>query len=168
MSVLVAKKASLNVMRECQGANCSCFTSKGYYIQYRTGVVDSMLFVCEDCFNNQYSSKCSIGSFNESDYLSASRKRSYYCTNPTLRKMLLRLRKAIRISRIVCILFFAVLIAGYSFERKPQVREYYTVPSIHLELNTDVHDVDCLSQSIQKIIERITTVINHNGGNEHD
>ena len=67
MSTYVAKYVSLDVMRECRGNNCSCFTDKGYYIRYQNGNVDSMLFVCEDCYNTYYKSKCTIGSFDEED-----------------------------------------------------------------------------------------------------
>ena len=45
MSRYIAKKVTLNTMKECKQPGCGCFTQKGYYIQYQNGNVDSMLFV---------------------------------------------------------------------------------------------------------------------------
>ena len=65
MSRYIAKRVALNTMKECKQPGCGCFTQKGYYIQYQNGNVDSMLFVCESCYDEKFREKCYAGDFDE-------------------------------------------------------------------------------------------------------
>lgn len=168
MSMLVAKKTTLEVMRECQGKNCSCFTDKGFYIQYRNGNVDSMLFVCEDCFNTQYKSKCSFGSFDEEEYQHTVRKQRYYEVNPCLRKILRGFRKTIRCLRIACIVFAILLITVFSIKENPQIRNEYLAYDVHCEINTGFRGFETVQEGLQNIAEKLVKVIKHDGGYKND
>ena len=168
MSTFVAKKASLDVMRECRGNNCSCFTDKGYFIQYQNGNVDSMLFVCEDCYNAYYKSKCTVGSFDEEEYQHSVRKQRYYEGNTSLRRFLKWFRKGIRVARITCILLSLLLIAVFCLKEQPQFRNEYSPHDINFEINSDIRGVDSVSVRFQSIMDQITKVITHDGGNTDD
>ena len=168
MSTFLAKKVSLDVMRECRGNNCSCFTDKGYYIQYQNGNVDSLLFVCEDCYNNFYKSKCSIGSFNEEEYQHSITKQRYYNSNPSLRKFLREFRKGIRFVRIACVILSVLLISAFCLKEQPQFRSEYSLHEICLGINSGIRRPESLPVQFQNIIEQITKVITHDGGNKDD
>ena len=168
MSTYVAKYVSLDVMRECRGNNCSCFTDKGYYIRYQNGNVDSMLFVCEDCYNTYYKSKCTIGSFDEEEYQHSVRKQRYYEGDPSLRRFLREFRKGIRFTRIACALLSVLLISAFCLKEQPQFRSEYPPHEINLEVNSNVHGFENITVQFQSILDRITKVITHDGGNKDD
>ena len=140
MSTYVAKYVSLDVMRECRGNNCSCFTDKGYYIQYQNGNVDSMLFVCEDCYEE----------------------------NPSLRRFLREFRKGIRFTRIACALLSVLLISAFCLKEQPKFRSEYPPHEINLEVNSNVRGFESITVQFQSILDRITKVITHDGGNKDD
>lgn len=161
MSMLIAKKANLDVMRECQGTNCTCFTDKGYYIQYCNKNVDSMLFVCENCYYRQYKAKCTLGSFDEDIYQRTICKQRYHKLNPVLRKILNGTRKAIHCLRITCIILSILFIALYSIKEKPKIRNEYPSYEVHCEINSNFHGTDNISKKIQNIVYRFTNIKIH-------
>lgn len=168
MSTYTAKKVFLDVMRECRGNNCSCFTDKGYYIQYQNGNVDSMLFVCEDCYNAYYKSKCTIGSFDEEEYQRSVRRQRYYEGNPSLRRFLREFHKGMRLTRIACVLLSILLVSAFCLKEKPQFRNEYPQHEINLEINSNIHGLENVSVQYQNILEQITKVITHDGGKKDD
>lgn len=168
MSTFVAKKVSLDIMRECRGDNCSCFTDKGYFIQYRKGNVDSILFICEDCYNAHYGSKCTIGSFDEEEYQHTISKQRYYKGNPFLWKFLKEFRKGIRLIRIACTIFSAILITAFCLINQPQLRTEYLPHKPRFEINSNVRGLEGVSTLAQSILDRITTVISNNVGGKKD
>ena len=61
-----AKRASLKTIKGCSVPGCGCYTDRGWYVQCREGgSLDTVLFVCEDCFERLYRAKSIIGSFDE-------------------------------------------------------------------------------------------------------
>ena len=161
MSLLLAKKASLNLMRECQGNNCSCFTNRGYYIQYRSGNAESMLFVCENCYYRQYKAQCTLGSFDAEKYQRTICKQRYHRTNPVLRKILNSTRKATICLRITCIILSILFISLFSIKEKPKIRNEYPTYEVHCEINSYFHDTDIISKKIQNIVYRFTNIKMH-------
>ena len=85
MANYIAKKVTLATAKECNGRNCGCYTSSGYYIQYKNRNVDSILFVCEECFSRQYRSMCTLGDFQETEYVRSPKRNPYKLGNPTIR-----------------------------------------------------------------------------------
>lgn len=164
MSNYVAKKASLNVVRECQGNACYRFTDKGYYIHYKNGNVDSMLFVCEDCYNAYYKSKCTIGSFDEEKYQRSVHQQRYYTGNPTSQKFFRGCRKGIRFARIVCIILSVLFTSVFCFIEQPKIRTEYILSEPKIRINSNIRGFNGVSLQIKKIINHITTVNNHDGG----
>ena len=153
MSTFIAKKVSLDIMRECQGDNCSCFTDKGYYIHYQSGNVDSMLFVCEECYNAYYKSKCTIGSFDEEEYQHSVRKQRYYESSLSLRKFLRGFRKGIRFARIACILLSALLILAVCLKEQPQFRSEYSSHEVNLEIHSGICGFESAAVQFQNILD---------------
>lgn len=168
MSTYVAKKVSLDIMRECRQSNCPRFTDKGYYIHYQNDTVDSILFVCEECYNACYKSKCTIGFFDEEEYQHPARKQRYYEGNPSLRKFLREFRKGLCFARIGCILFSALLITAFCLKERPQFRREYSSHKVNLEIHSDIRGFESVPMQFQNISGQITKVIHHDGGNKND
>lgn len=168
MSALVAKKVSLDIMRECCEHSCSCFTKNGYYIQYRNGNVDSMLFVCEDCYNAYYKSKCVIGSFDEGKYQHSAREQRYYEGSPSLRKLLREFSTGIHFTRIACVLISILLISAFCLKEQPKFRSEYSPHEINFELNSNIRGFESISVQFESVSNRITKVITHDGGIKDD
>ncbi len=168
MSLLLAKKASLNLMRECQGNNCSCFTNRGYYIQYRSGNAESMLFVCEDCFIKQYKSRCTFGSFDEGKYQHSVKNQRYHLGNPILRKTIKVFRSGVHYSRIACVLLSVLLITAFCIKEKPQIRDEPLPHNVYCQINSDFRGFDNVIERMSGTKNRIAKVITHVGGINND
>ena len=56
----IAQKITLDTKKECSNRSCRCYADKGYQIRYKNCNVDSILFVCEECFYEQYRLHCRI------------------------------------------------------------------------------------------------------------
>ena len=99
MSRYIAKRVALNTMKECKQPGCGCFTQKGYYIQYQNGNVDSMLFVCESCYDEKFREKCYAGDFDEERYIVKENTSRYQPINLLLRYLIRWTRKTAKTAR---------------------------------------------------------------------
>lgn len=163
MSNYIAKKVTLDTAKECNGKNCGCYTSIGYYIQYKNRNVDSVLFVCEDCFDRQYRSICTLGNFYEAEYVRSPQRNPYQLGNPTLRKVATLINRGIRSFRIALLVVMLVLLTAYFFKEQPSLRNEFTSPEINI-IGWNVND---LSEHFESIYAQIQRVITH-GGKEND
>ena len=59
MSSYTARKADLQIMRECACPDCRIFTRSGWFVHYIDNNTEGDLFVCGDCFDRLYRDKCS-------------------------------------------------------------------------------------------------------------
>ena len=163
MSNYIAKKVSLDTAKECTGRNCGCYTSSGYYIQYKNRNVDSILFVCEECFSRQYRSMCTLGDFQETEYVRSPQRNPYQLGNPTIRKVAAVINKGLRTVRISLVLVMLLLLAAFSIKEQPSVRNEFATP----EINTVTWEFNELNDRFKSIGVQIERVITH-GGNKND
>lgn len=167
MSKYIAKRVILDTMRECSGAGCSDFTFKGYYIHYQNRNVDSALFVCDECFERHYRSQCTLGSFNENDYIQNGMP-DYSLGSKTFREFRRLFRKAVRCARIAVIVFSLLLITLFVIKEKPQLRSEFPTKTVHCEINSVHRSLDAVFQGFEGLFYRIKNVIKHDGGNKND
>lgn len=170
MSTFTAKKVSLDVMRECQEINCSCFTNKGYFIQCKNTHSDSMIFVCEECFNTYYKSKATIGSFDEKKYQHSINKQRHFNNKPSsIHRFIIHFHNVIRVARASCIIISMLLIIVLLFfNEQPQLRTEYSSPDIRLDINSNARGLENISAQFQSVSDRIKSIVEHNGGTEND
>lgn len=154
MNTYLAKKVSLDVMRECQIRSCSCFTSQGYYIQYHKSNIDSMIFVCEECFNRQFKAQSSLGSFDTSKYLRSERPRRERYEKPALRQLIKLVRDATRGLIVTGILVAVFLTVAYCIKEKPTIRNTVPAPTIHCAMNTEWKGMDGIVERVKGIPDR--------------
>ena len=171
MSRYVAKKVVLSTMKECKQPGCGCFTQNGYYIQYQNGNVDSMLFVCESCYDDKFREKCSVGDFDTERYIVKDNKQRYQPINPLLRYLISWTRKMTKTARVVTILAALILVTSFGLKERPSLRTELSMPQPHVQLNTDMHfafhDLERLSGKLEAIVGQMTNVFTH-GGREND
>lgn len=171
MSRYIAKKVTLNTMKECKQPGCGCFTQKGYYIQYQNGNVDSMLFVCESCYDEKFREKCSAGDFDEERYIVKDNTPRYQPINPLLRYLIRWTRKTAKAARIATILAALILVTAFGLKEQPSIRTELCMPQLHAQINTDVHfafhDFERLTDRLEAIAGQMTNVFTH-GGREND
>jgi len=136
VSVFLAKPVCLETMRECMAGGCACFTDRGYYIRYRNGGTDSMLFVCQDCYRSKFSDRCTQGDFDESTYQRTSRSVRYQLASPGLRRLIRMVHTGVRLAQGTCILLAVVLICAFCLKEQPQPRSRFPDHHLHLEVNT--------------------------------
>ena len=139
MSRYIAKRVALNTMKECKQPGCGCFTQKGYYIQYQNGNVDSMLFVCESCYDEKFREKCYAGDFDEERYIVKENTSRYQPINLLLRYLIRWTRKTAKTARIATILAVLILVTAFGLKEHPSIRTELSMPQLHAQLNTDVH-----------------------------
>lgn len=158
-------------MKACEQLSCGCFTQSGYYIKYLNENVDSMLFVCECCYDENFKSICLIGDFDEKQYIVQPNTLRYQQRNPFLRKSenwLYNIVKTVRIVWMTTALIFLIII---SIKKHPSVRTDFTVPQLYAVINTDVnfavHDLGQLKLKMEMIKNQLTRVLIH-GGNMYD
>ena len=155
MNTYVAKKVDLDTMRECQGRGCSCFTNQGYYIHYRKQNIDSMLFVCEDCFNSQYRTSTILGSFDTSEYLRQEKPQYARYSNQALRQLIKLVRDTTR-GFIATSIFVALLLTvAYCIKEKPTFRSTYPSHTIYCNINSSWRGVDKVAERIAGLQDRI-------------
>lgn len=171
MSRYIAKKVVLSTMKECKQPGCGCFTQNGYYIQYQNGNVDSMLFVCESCYDDNFREKCSVGDFDTEKYIVKDNKQRYQPINPLLRYLIRWTRKAAKTARIATILAVLILVTAFGLKERPSLRTELSMPQLHAQFNTDMHfafhDLERLSDKLEAIAGQMTNVFTH-GGREND
>lgn len=154
-------------MEECKQPGCGCFTQDGYYIQYRNGNVDSMLFVCDSCYDKKFKSKCLEGDFDEERYIIRSNTVRYQTVNPLLRNLICWTRKTARTLRVAQTAMALILLTAFCIKEHPSVRTQLIVPHVHAEINTDVHfvvhDLRQLESRTETIINQLMRVFTHGG-----
>lgn len=167
MSRYIAKKVRLARMEECKLPGCGCFTQNGYYIQYRNGNVDSMLFVCDNCYDEKFKSKCSTGDFDEEQYIVRPNTLRYQLVNPLLRNLICWARKTARTLRVALTAMVLILLTAFCIKEHPSIRTEFTVPQVHAEINTDVHfavhDLEQLESRTETITNQLVRVFTHGG-----
>lgn len=171
MSRYIAKKVTLSTMKECKQPGCGCFTQKGYYIQYQNGNVDSMLFVCESCYEEKFREKCSAGVFDEERYIVRANTPRYKPINPLLRYLIHWTRKTAKTARIATILASLILVTAFGLKERPSIRTELSAPQLHAQFNVDMHfafhDLDRISSKLEAIAGQMTNVFTHGGrGND--
>lgn len=161
MMTRIAKQVVLNDMRECNGQNCGCFTNKGYFIKYNSSNVDGMFFVCEDCYDSQYKGHCSVGSFNELDYIRTAHSERYKPINPVLSSYLRWFRIGVRGTRLATSVLAIVFIFVFCVKDPPTLRTEYCMTEIGQRINADFSNrINISIQSSEKAQERLTAVSN--------
>lgn len=167
----IAKKVVLSTMKECKQPGCGCFTQKGYYIQYQNGNVDSMLFVCESCYDEKFRSKCSSGDFDEDRYIVKDNASRYQPINPLLRNLIRWTRKTAKTARIATILAALILVTAFGLKERPSIRTELSMPQLHVQFNTDTHfafhDFEGISDRLEAIADQMANVFTH-GGRDND
>lgn len=171
MSRYIAKKAALSTMEECKQPGCSCFTRNGYYIQYQNGNVDSMLFVCESCYEEKFRSKCSTGNFDEERYIVRTNTSRYQPINPLFRNLICWTQKTVKTTRIAMVVIALILVTAFWLKEHPGIRTEISISQWHTNINTDVHvavrNLEQLDGRAEAIANQITKVFTH-GGREND
>lgn len=162
MSRFIAKKVTLNTMKDCNQPGCGCFTKKGYYIQYRSDNVDSILFVCESCYDETFREKCSVGDFNEEIYIVKDNAPSYNSINPILKNLILWTRETIKTVRSALLIAAIILVTAFCIKEHPSIRNELSMPQLHAHINTEMHfasrDIAEISGRWESIVYHITNV----------
>ena len=168
MSRYIAKKITLSTMKECKQPGCGCFTQKGYYIQYQNGNVDSMLFVCESCYEEKFREKCSVGDFDEERYIVRANTPRYPSINPILKYLIHWTKETAKTARIVTILTSLILVTAFGLKEHPSIRTELSMPHLHAQFNVDMrfsfHDFERISGRLEAIAGQMTNVFTHGGG----
>ncbi len=171
MSRYIAKKVALSTMKDCKQPGCGCFTQMGYYIQYQNGNVDSMLFVCEKCYDEKFREKCSAGDFDEERYIVKDNIPRYQPINPLLRYLIRWIRKTTKTARIATILAALILVTAFGLKERPSIRTELSMPQLHAQFNPDMHfafhDFERIANRMEAIAGQMTNVFTH-GGREND
>lgn len=171
MSRYIAKQVKLSTMEGCKQPGCSCFTRNGYYIQYRNGNSDCMLFVCENCYEDKFRMKCSAGDFDEERYIVKADTPRYQPVNSLFRTLMLWTQKTARIIRIAMVVIALILVTAFGIKERPAIRTEITVPQWHTNINTNVHvsvrNPEQFNIRLEAIGKQITRVFTH-GGREND
>ena len=167
----IAKKVKLAKMEECKQPGCGCFTQNGYYVQYRSGNVDSMLFVCDTCYEEKFKAKCMAGDFNEAQYIARDKKPQYRPVNLLPCNLICWVRNMTRTLRVALTAVALILIIAFCLEEHPSVRTEFTVPQVHVEVNTDVHfaihEPGQMRSRAETMTDLLTRVFTH-GGKKND
>ena len=170
MSHYIAKKVRLASMKGCMQQGCSCFTQNGYYIQYRNRNVDSILFVCDRCYEEKFKSICSIGDFDEEQYIVRPEKSRYYPANPLLRNMIRWTRQTARVLRVSLTVLSLILLTAFCIKEHPCIRTEFTAPQFRTDINTDihftVHNLGHLKLRTDTIANQLMRVFTHGGIND--
>lgn len=159
MANYIAKRITLSTAKECNGRNCGCYTSSGYYIKYKNRNVDSILFICEECFSRQYRSMCTLGDFQETEYVHSPKRNPYQLSDPTLRKIAAVFNKGVRAIRLALILLLILLLTVFFVKEQPSVRNEFATP----EINTVTREFNELNDRFESIGVQIERVITHGG-----
>lgn len=167
MSCYIAKRVRLAAMEECKHPGCGCFTQNGYYIQYRNENVDSMLFVCDNCYEEKFKAKCRVGNFDEDKYIVQGNKKRYLPIPPQLRNQICWTRKTAKSLRVALTVFALILLIAFCFRKHPSIRTGFTLPQVHSEININVHfavyDLGQMGLRTEMIINQLMKVFTHGG-----
>jgi hypothetical protein len=97
-------------MSECKHPGCGCFTDKGYYIQYKNKNVDSLLFVCDACYESAYKTRSQPGTFDETAYIWTVARPGYHPVNHVLLALVKGIRRLSKISRAALVTLATIFI----------------------------------------------------------
>lgn len=150
MSQYVAKKALLNIKRECSNRSCGCYTEKGYYIKYANRNVESVLFVCDECFQKKYRSQCTIEDFTDANENPITR-RTVEIDHPTLRSVIRFFNRTIRTVKYasICLLIVLTIVVGV-------ISNQYSLRNVEIPTgNNSILVTEVLSERIEKVTERV-------------
>ena len=154
MSQYIAKKATLDMKKECSNRSCGCYTEKGYYIRYANRNVDSVLFVCEECFERKYRNQCIVQDFTISEE-PIHHARSVEIDHPTLRRIIRAFNKSLRFVKyasLFLLIIASILVGVLSKEYQLRDLEQPTQSkSIHIS-NTFLERFDKLIEQIQYVM----------------
>lgn len=150
MSQYIAKKATLDIKKECSNRSCRCYTEKGYYIRYANRNVDSVLFVCEECFERKYRNQCVVQDFTVSEE-PIYHARRVEIDHPTLRRIIRGFNKSLRFVKYasLCFLIIISILVGV-FSKEYQFRDFE-----HQVQSKSIHISDTFSERFDKLMERI-------------
>lgn len=154
MSQYIAKKATLDMKKECSNRSCGCYTEKGYYIRYANRNVDSVLFVCEECFERKYRNQCIVQDFTISEE-PIHHARRVEIDHPTLRRIIRAFNKSLRFVNYasLCLLIIASILVGV-LSKEYQLRDLKQPTqskSIHIS-HTFLERFDKLIEQIQYVM----------------
>lgn len=155
MSQYIAKKATLDIKKECSNRSCRCYTEKGYYIRYANRNVDSVLFVCEECFERKYRNQCVVQDFTVSEE-PIHHARRVEIDHPTLRRRIIRgFNKSLLFVKYasLCFLIIASILVGV-FSKEYQLWDFE-----HQVQSKSIHISDTFSERFDKLMERIQYVM---------
>lgn len=154
MSQYIAKKATLDIKKECSNRSCRCYTEKGYYIRYANRNVDSVLFVCEECFERKYRNQCVVQDFTVSEE-PIYHARRVEIDHPTLRRIIRGFNKSLRFVKyaFLCFLIIISILVGV-FSKEYQLRDFE-----HQVQSKSIHISDTFSERFDKLMERIQYVM---------
>lgn len=154
MSQYIAKKATLDIKKECSNRSCRCYTEKGYYIRYANRNVDSVLFVCEECFERKYRYQCVVQDFTVSEE-PIYHARRVEIDHPTLRRIIRGFNKSLRFVKyaFLCFLIIISILVGV-FSKEYQLRDFE-----HQVQSKSIHISDTFSERLDKLMERIQYVM---------
>lgn len=154
MSQYIAKKATLDIKKECSNRSCRCYTEKGYYIRYANRNVDSVLFVCEECFERKYRNQCVVQDFTVSEE-PIYHARRVEIDHPTLRRIIRGFNKSLRFVKYAfpCFLIIISILVGV-FSKEYQLRDFE-----HQVQSKSIHISDTFSERFDKLMERIQYVM---------
>lgn len=154
MSQYIAKKATLDIKKECSNRGCGCYTEKGYYIRYANRNVDSVLFVCEECFERKYRNQCVVQDFTVSEE-PIHHARRVEIDHPTLRRIIRAFNKSLRFVKYasLCLLIIASILVGV-FSKEYQLRDLDQPTQ-----SKSIHISDTFSERFDKLLERIQYVL---------
>ena len=154
MSQYIAKKATLDIKKECSNRSCRCYTEKGYYIRYANRNVDSVLFVCEECFERKYRNQCVVQDFTVSEE-PIYHARRVEIDHPPLRRIIRGFNKSLRFVKyaFLCFLIIISIFVGV-FSKEYQLRDFE-----HQVQSKSIHISDTFSERFDKLMERIQYVV---------
>lgn len=154
MSQYIAKRAILDVKKECSNRSCGCYTEEGYYIKYANRNVDSVLFVCEECFERKYRYQCVVQDFTIYEE-PVRHSRRVEIDNPTIRRIIRAFNKSLRFVKYasLCLLIIASILVG-ELLKEYQLRDV----DVH-EQTKSIHISETFTERFDKLIERIQYVI---------
>lgn len=106
---------------------------------------------------------CTLGDFQEAEYVRSPQRNPYQVGNPTIRKVAVAINKGLRAVRISLLLMMLLLLVAFFIKEQPSVRNEFATP----EINTVIWEFNELNGRFESIGVQIERVITH-GGNKND
>lgn len=178
MSRFPAKRIQLSVMKEC---TCGTFTMEGYYIQYRSNSTDTLLFVCDCCYEQKFKNRCYADEFDETDYIRKHQERRYTGSSVTWVKFVRKINHYVKIVRkvmimaLMSIMIVVGILGNYSFsvpELRFGIRSHVTNAQFHLRVCDEINfhiqgkikNIIGIEHQINKVVEQLHKNVSQIGG----